>query len=77
MIYLLETKLPKNKSIALSLSSVYGIGYQTALSICKKLGFSFNLKTKDLTQEQTVEILKLIELLSLNLNNEFGDYKIL
>ena len=38
--------------------------------ICKKLGFSINLKIKDLTQEQIIEILQLVESLNITLNNE-------
>jgi small subunit ribosomal protein S13 len=75
MIYLLETKLPENKSVLFALTNIYGIGRSTAFLICKKLGFSINLKIKDLTQEQTVEILQVVELLNLTLNNELKKFK--
>jgi small subunit ribosomal protein S13 len=70
MLYLLETKLPENKSVFFALTNVYGIGKSTAFFICKKLGFSINLKTKDLTQEQITELLQLIDSSNLILNNE-------
>lgn len=70
MLYLLETKLPENKSVFFALTNVYGIGQKTAFLICKKLGFSMNLKIKDLTQEQIVDILQIVESLNLTLNNE-------
>ena len=70
MLYILETKLPENKSIVFALTRVYGIGEKTACLICKKLGFSVNLKTKDLTQEQIEELIQLVESLNLTLNNE-------
>jgi small subunit ribosomal protein S13 len=70
MLYLLETKLPENKSIFFALTNVYGIGRNTASLICKKLGFSVNLKTKDLTQEQVEELLQLVDSMDLTLNNE-------
>jgi small subunit ribosomal protein S13 len=70
MLYLLETKLPENKSVFFALTNVYGIGQTTAFLICKKLGFSMNLKIKDLTQEQIVDILQIVESLNLTLNNE-------
>lgn len=70
MLYVLETKLPENKSVVFALTKVYGIGEKTAYSICKKLGFSINLKTKDLTQEQVEEIIQLVDSLNLTLNNE-------
>lgn len=70
MLYVLETKLPENKSVVFALTKVYGIGEKTAYSICKKLGFSINLKTKDLTPEQVEEIIQLVDSLNLTLNNE-------
>ena len=70
MLYVLETKLPENKSVVFALTRVYGIGEKTAYLICKKLGFSINLKTKDLTQEQVEEIIQLVDSSNLTLNNE-------
>lgn len=75
MLYLLETKLPENKSVFFALTKVYGIGQNTASFICKKLGFSLNLKVKDLTQEQSLEILKLIDSLNLVINNDLRKLK--
>ena len=75
MLYLLETKLSERKSIVFALTQIYGIGKSTAFLICKKLGFSVNLKVKDLTQEQTVEILQVVELMNLTLNNELKKFK--
>jgi small subunit ribosomal protein S13 len=57
MLYLLETKLPENKSVHFALTNVFGIGQSTASILCKKLRLSVNLKIKDLTQEQIVELL--------------------
>jgi small subunit ribosomal protein S13 len=70
MLYFLETKLPDQKSVCFALINIYGIGKSTAFMICKKLGFSINLKIKDLTTEQIADMLQLIESLNLNLNNE-------
>ena len=75
MLYLLETNLPENKSVFFALTQVYGIGKSTAFRICKKLGFSINLKIKDLTQEQTIEIIQTIDSLDLTLNNELKKLK--
>lgn len=75
MLYFLETKLPEQKSVYFALTKIYGIGNTTAFIICKKLGFSINLKIKDLTQEQTIEMLQLIDSLNLNLNNELKKLK--
>ena len=75
MLYLLETKLPENKPVFFVLTYICGIGESTAFLICKKLGFSMNLKTKDLTKEQVVEILRIIDLLNLTLNNELKKFR--
>jgi small subunit ribosomal protein S13 len=75
MLYLLETNLPENKSVFFALTKIYGIGKNTAFFICKKLGFSVNLKIKDLTQEQIMEIVQLVDSLDLLLNNELKKFK--
>jgi len=77
MLYLLETKLPENKSIFFALTYVYGIGEKTSILICKKLGFSVNLKVKDITQDQSIDILKVIDSSQLLLSNELKKLKIL
>lgn len=75
MLYILETNLPDQKSVAFALAKVHGIGKSTAFSICKKLGFSTNLKIKHLSQEQVAEMLQLIDSLNLILNNELKKFK--
>ena len=52
MVYLLESKLPETKPIQLALTYVYGIGKAKSFLICKKLGFSNNLKVKNLSNNQ-------------------------
>jgi small subunit ribosomal protein S13 len=61
MVYLLETKLHENKSIFFALKDVYGIGKSRAFNICKNLGFSENLKVKNLSEEQIKKLLNLVE----------------
>ena len=75
MIYILETKLPENKSVFFALTYIYGIGKKTSFLICKKLGFSVNLKIKNMTQEQSIDIIKLIDSSQLILSNELKKYK--
>jgi small subunit ribosomal protein S13 len=75
MLYLLETNLPDQKSIFFALTKVHGIGKETAFLICKKLGFSINLKVKNLSQEQISELLQLVDSLELSLNNELKKLK--
>lgn len=75
MLYLLETNLSDHKSVFFALTNIYGIGKFTARSICKKLGFSVNLKIKDLSQEQIAEVLQLIDSSGILLNNELKKFK--
>lgn len=75
MLYLLETNLPDQKSVLSALTKVYGIGKNTAFSICKKLGFTLNLKVKDLSREQQTEVLQLIDSDDLLINNELKKSK--
>ena len=70
MIYLFESKLPTNKSVKFGLKSVYGIGANKALVICKKLGFSLNLKIKNLSTFQINQINKIVEFLNLIVAND-------
>lgn len=74
-VYVLETKLPAEKSLLFALTKVYGIGYSTALTICKKLGFSQNFKVKDLNPKQILEITKLTDALKVVINNNLKKTK--
>lgn len=77
MIYLLESKLPENKSIFFALKYVFGIGKSRSVLICKKLGFLPNLKVKNLSGEQVSKILKLSESLNFVLANDLKRLKLL
>ena len=75
MLYILETKLPDKKPVLFALTKIYGINKATASSICKKLGFSLNLKINNLTQEQIQDMLILIESSNLLLNQELKTFR--
>ena len=75
MVYLLETKLSEKKSIFVELTKIYGINKTNAYIICKKLGFSLNLKINSLTLEQIQDIWTVIESLNLILNNDLKTLK--
>ena len=77
MVYLFETKLLENKSIFFALSGVYGIGRAKSFKICKKLGFSANLKVRDLSEEHTLKISKLIESSDFTITGELRKIQIL
>lgn len=61
MIYILETKLSESVSVYYALRSVYGLNKSRAFFFCKQIGFALNLKVSDLTEEQIIKFLKLVE----------------
>ena len=75
MLYILETKLSEKKPVLFALTKIYGINKSIALDICKKLGFSLNLKINNLTQEQIQDMLILVESSNLLLNQELKTFK--
>lgn len=77
MVYLLESKLPENKSIFFALRYIFGIGKSRSVLICKKLGFSPNLKAGNLSNEQVSKILKLTESINFLLANDLKRIKLL
>lgn len=70
MVYLFESKLPENKSVYYGLTSIYGVGKSRSFLICKKIGFSLNLKIKDLSSSQIYQITKVIDLSGYVLAND-------
>lgn len=76
MIYLFESELPENMSVFFALKRIYGIGKTRSFLICKKLGFSVNLKIKHLSKDQINDILNLIESLNLIIASDLKKFKI-
>jgi small subunit ribosomal protein S13 len=77
MIYIFESELPENKSVYFALINIYGIGKSNAFLICKKLGFSTNLKIKNLSKEQSNKLVKTIEFLNIELASDLKKLKLL
>lgn len=75
MIYLFEAKLYENQSIIFALDSIYGIGINQSMKICKKLGFAVNLKIKNLSENQTKRLIKLIEISNLIITNDLRKFE--
>jgi small subunit ribosomal protein S13 len=75
MVYLLETELPENKPVFLALKNVYGIGKSKSVFICKQLGFCFGLKIKELSGDQIIKLLKLIESSNLIITSDLKKLK--
>mgnify|MGYP006176930627 FL=1 len=76
MVYILETKLLEIKSVFFALKKIYGIWNFRAFLICKKLGFSTNLILKNLSEDQTFKIIKLIETLNFSITSDLRKFRI-
>lgn len=48
--------LPPNKHIRIALRSVYGVGPHVAMEICKKAGVDPTMKTRDLREDQNIQL---------------------
>ena len=78
MIYIFESNVPRDRSLLTGLGSIFGLNKKTALSICKKMGFSSNMKVKDLSKGQLDAIFFAIKRLNLTLGinlKRFRDFK--
>jgi small subunit ribosomal protein S13 len=76
VIYLFESTVPEEKSVFFSLRYIYGVGKKNSFLICKKLGFSINLKIKDLSKEQVSELIKVTESLNIELASDLKKLKL-
>ena len=77
MAYLFETELLENKLVFLSIMDIYGLGKFSSLLVCKRLGFSKNLKTKNLSKDQLTQLIETIESLNKELAGALKKSKIL
>jgi small subunit ribosomal protein S13 len=48
--------IPEHKHAGIALTSIYGVGRQTAKEICGKVGILASIKIKDLTEDQLESI---------------------
>lgn len=53
--------IPNNKRIGTSLTYIYGIGPYRATEICQKASIDPEIKTRDLTEEQTRAIIGILD----------------
>jgi small subunit ribosomal protein S13 len=70
MIYIFETEILNNKPLIFSLQKIYGLGKKNSSLICKQLGFSNNLQTSKLSNDQISKLIKAIEKSDLIITNE-------
>ena len=65
-----ETNIPQTKTFYAGIRLIFGIGKSRADLICKKLGFSKNLKCQDLSKKQIENVVKVIKSLNFELGND-------
>ena len=61
MVYLFESEIPENKSIFFAMTHIFGLGKSNSSLLCKKIGFSKNLKVKNMSKEQINKLIFAIE----------------
>ena len=62
--------IPENKRIEISLTYIYGIGKKVSQKILKRAAIDFNIRAKDLTEEQTASIRNAMEKSNLMVEGE-------
>ena len=70
MIRLIGVDLPRNKRVAYALTYIHGIGINTAKQIIELAKISSDIRTNDLTTEQTVALRKVLEESNLKLEGD-------
>lgn len=70
MIRLIGVDLPREKKIEYALTSIHGIGIQSAKRIVESAKIDPNIRIKDLTTEQTIELRETLENLELQLEGD-------
>ena len=61
MVRLIGVDLPRNKRIAYALTYIHGIGIKTGKEIVKLANINSDIRTDDLTTEQTIALRKVLE----------------
>ncbi len=61
MARIVGVDIPDNKQIEIALTYIFGIGRSSARQILEKARVPYNVKTRDLTEDQTVKIRDIIE----------------
>ena len=70
MIRLIGVDLPRHKRIAYALTYIHGIGFTSAKKILKLANISSDLRTDDLTTEQTIALREALEMTDLKLEGD-------
>merc|ERR1712045_19543 len=75
MVFLLDTELPKNKSVLIALTSIYGIGITKSSLICRKSGITPSMKVYELTQEHITKITDFVKKSRIMINFDLKKYR--
>jgi len=75
MIYILETEISNDKILKSSLKKIYGLGENLIMLLFKRLGFSVNIKLKQLTSRQIKILLQCIDNSNLLIGNKLKNKK--
>lgn len=75
MIYISGSEIIETKFIKIELKKIYGIGNKRSNNVCKKLGFSNNLKLKDLNDNQIFKLVTYFENIPYILSDDLKEYK--
>lgn len=70
MVRLIGVDIPKDKKIAYALTYIHGIGITSAKKIIELANISPNVRTNDLTTEQTIALRKILEESDLKLEGD-------
>ena len=70
MVRLVGVDLPRNKRVAYALTYIHGIGINTAKQIIKLADINSDIRTNDLTTEQSVALRKILEESTLKLEGD-------
>ena len=70
MVRLIGVDLPRNKRVAYALTYIHGIGINTAKQIIKLAEIDSDVRTNELTTEQTVALRKVLEESNLKLEGD-------
>ena len=74
MVYIFETQLNDFNTLIKGLSKIYGLNLSSTTYCCKNLGFSKNLRFKDLSEDQLQQLIKVIEKSNFKLNFELKNF---
>jgi len=70
MVRLVGVDLPRNKKIAYALTYIHGVGLTVANKVLEISGISSEIRTNDLTTEQTIALREALETINLKLEGD-------